>query len=216
MTQNNQGHQSVLRWQIADNVPFHSGFEASIEKYFPNSRGTLYACTVCWYLEPNGKDPYAPTPVAQRQDYYERPPLEGGGFKIIGQPNGAVQSQSMTGFGNGGQWEDDDQLWWTNAAPGSILTIELPVEKTGEYDVMATMTKAKDYGIMEFYIDGNVLGDPIDLYNPEVIRTDEIKLGTVALESGTHEFQVKVVGSNEKAIKSHMFGLDTLSLRPVD
>ena len=30
----NQGHQSVLRWQISDNVPFQSSFEGCIEKYY--------------------------------------------------------------------------------------------------------------------------------------------------------------------------------------
>ena len=46
MTQDNRGHQSVARWHIVDNVPFQKSFEACIEKYYPNTRGTLYACTV--------------------------------------------------------------------------------------------------------------------------------------------------------------------------
>jgi len=45
MTQGNQGHQSLARWHIVENVPFQNSFEACIEKYYPNDRGTLYACT---------------------------------------------------------------------------------------------------------------------------------------------------------------------------
>ena len=52
MTENNRGHQSVLRWHITDNIPFHTSFEACIEKYYPNSGGTLYACLPCFYQEP--------------------------------------------------------------------------------------------------------------------------------------------------------------------
>ncbi|MBM3890500.1 MAG: DUF2961 domain-containing protein, partial [Verrucomicrobia bacterium] len=53
MTQMNKGHQSVLRWHIVDNVPFEKSFEGCIEKYYKNKeRGTLYACTTCWYLAP--------------------------------------------------------------------------------------------------------------------------------------------------------------------
>lgn len=62
-TGNNRGHISVNRWHITDNVPFQSSFEGAIEKYFPNARPTLYACTVYWYLAPGGNDHYQPVPV---------------------------------------------------------------------------------------------------------------------------------------------------------
>ena len=42
MTQNNRGHQSLLRWHVADNVPFQTSFDGAIEKYFGNDRGTLF------------------------------------------------------------------------------------------------------------------------------------------------------------------------------
>ena len=48
----NAGHVSVNRWQIADSVPFQTSFEGVIEKYFPNQRPTLYACTAYWYQAP--------------------------------------------------------------------------------------------------------------------------------------------------------------------
>jgi ABC-type sugar transport system substrate-binding protein len=67
---NNTGHVSVNRWQIQDNVPFHTAFEGAIEKYFPNDRPTLYACVAYWYLKPGGNDPYKPVPVKERTEYY--------------------------------------------------------------------------------------------------------------------------------------------------
>ena len=39
MTQNNKGHQSVLRWHIVDNVPFQKSFEGCIEKYYKQRPG---------------------------------------------------------------------------------------------------------------------------------------------------------------------------------
>ncbi|HEQ60530.1 MAG TPA: DUF2961 domain-containing protein, partial [Firmicutes bacterium] len=66
----NAGHVSVNRWQITDNVPFQTSFEGCIEKYFPNDRPTLYACTAYWYLAPGGDDPYRPvTDVWERLGY---------------------------------------------------------------------------------------------------------------------------------------------------
>ncbi len=63
MTMNNQGHQSVLRWHIADNVPFQQSFEGCIEKYYRTEEmGTLYAATVCWYLCPVASIPTLRSP----------------------------------------------------------------------------------------------------------------------------------------------------------
>jgi hypothetical protein len=61
----NGGLISLNRWQIADNVPFQTSFEGAIEKYFPNTRPTLYSCVVYWYQAPGGTDPYGPVPIAQ-------------------------------------------------------------------------------------------------------------------------------------------------------
>src|ERR1035437_7403444 len=47
---NSRGHLSVNRWQISENVPFHTSFEGCIEKYYSNDRPTLYAGVAYWYL----------------------------------------------------------------------------------------------------------------------------------------------------------------------
>lgn len=44
MTQDNKGFQSVFRWHVTDNVPFQTGFEGAIEKYYTNEeRAPLYS-----------------------------------------------------------------------------------------------------------------------------------------------------------------------------
>ena len=208
MTEQNQGHQSILRWQIADNVPFHTSFEGCIEKYRRTEEwGTQYACTACWYLAPDGVDPYEATPADQRDGYYVRPPLSAGGFKVLGEPHGAVRTQGMAHY-KGGTWKNDDHLWWTGAKPGDKLEVVVPTKKSGTFDVSVVLTKARDYGIVQLSLDGKKAGDPIDLYNPTVVPTDPIPIGTHELAEGDHTLGVEIVGANEKAIKSHMFGLD--------
>jgi len=210
MTENNAGHQSVLRWHVVDNVPFQKSFEACIEKYYPNANGTLYACTVCWYQAPGGIDPIQPAPVDQRHGYYVTPQITAGGFKVLGRPRGEVQTQDMRGYGEG-KWRDDDQLWWTGVRPKSRLVLAVPVKKTGKYQLKAVMTKAIDYGIVQCYLDGKKAGEPIDLYNDGVIRTDPpVSLGVHELTEGEHKLAVEIVGANEKAVKAYMFGLDYL------
>jgi len=208
MTEQNQGHQSVLRWQIADHVPFHTSFEGCIEKYHRTEEwGTEYACTACWYLAPDGVDPYGPTPVDQRHDYYVKLPLSAGGFKVLGDPKGHVRTQKLDHY-PGGTWKNADHLWWTGAKPGDKLEVVVPLKKAGTFDVSVVLTKARDYGIVQLSLDGKKAGDPIDLYNPAVVPTDPIPIGTHQLAEGDHTLGVEIVGANEKAIKSYMFGLD--------
>ena len=208
MTQQNQGHQSVLRWQIADNVPFHTSFEGCIEKYHRTEEwGTEYACTACWYLAPDGVDPYGPTPGDHRHGYYVKLPWLAGGFQVLGEPRGAVRTQNLAHY-SGGKWKNDDHLWWTGAKPGDKLEVVVPLKKAGTYDVSVVLTKARDYGIVQLYLDGKKAGDPIDLYNPSVVPTDPIPIGTHKLAEGDHTLGVEIVGANEKALKRYMFGLD--------
>jgi hypothetical protein len=213
----NRGHISVNRWQIADQVPFQKQFEGCIEKYYPNQRGTLYASTVYWYLGSGGHDPYDPVPVEERRGYYVLPPakkvasaIEGESLKVLGKTGGDPQRQDMAGFGD--EWSDDTQLWWTGAKPGDKLELGLGVEKTGKYKLCAQLTKAVDYGIVQLWLDGEKLGNPIDCYHGWVIATGDLDLGTRQLGAGDHKIAVEITGANDKAVRRYMFGLDYLKL----
>ena len=213
MTENNQGHQSLLRWHFVDNVPFQKSFEGCIEKYFPNNRNTLYACTVRWYLAPDGVDPYESVPVAQRDGYYSLSLPSAAQFKVLNRPNGEVRPQGMDGSGN---WRDDVQLWWTGAKPGDKLVLAVPVTKAGKYQVVVQLTKARDYGIVRLSLDAQPAGEPIDLYHPEVVPTGPIVLGVQDLSQGQHKLMIEIVGANPKAIKAYMFGINRIDLKPVE
>lgn len=216
---NSKGHVSVNRWQLADNVPFHQSFEGCIEKYFPNEKPTLYAAMAYWYLAPGGKDPYRPLPLNQRAGYWTpvenskvKGAIEGERMKILGKTGGNPQEQDMAGFGD--KWSNDAHLWWIDAKPGDKLELTLPVEKSGYYKLTLQMTKARDYGIVQLYLDSDKIGDPFDLYNPEVVPTGVVELGSHALNAGEHKLTVEIVGANDKAEKAYMFGLDYVKLEP--
>ena len=217
---NNRGHVSVNRWHIGDNIPFQKSFDGYIEKYYPNPRPTLYAATAYWYLAPGGKDPYRPAPLQERIGYFTpvQPhrvagAFEGESLKVLSKTGGGTEEQDLTGFE--GQWSNDAHLWWTQAKPGDTLELAVPVSKAGRYALLLHLTKARDYGIVQLYLDGKKLGDPIDLYNPQVVPSGAIRAGTHDLTAGEHKLKVEVVGANPQAIKSYMFGLDYLKLEPV-
>jgi hypothetical protein len=53
------------------------------------------------------------------------------------------------------------------------------------------------------------------LYNPEVISTEPLPLGTFDLAAGDQTLTVEIVGANDRAVQAYMFGLDQVLLEPV-
>jgi hypothetical protein len=215
----NKGHVAVNRWHITDNVPFQKAFEADIEKYYPNSKPTLYASTAYFYLAPGTSDPYQAAPITERVGYDVAPEtvgvkgaLEGERLKILSKTRGDANEQDLTDRGSG--WSGDSQLWWTNAKPGDKLELALPVKAAGKFKLVANLTKAADYGIVQLSLDGKKLGEPIDLFNNGVVPTKPLDLGTHDLAAGQHVLAVEIVGANPKAVKAYMFGLDYVKLEP--
>jgi len=213
----NRGHISVNRWHIADNVPFQTAFEAAIEKYYPNDRPTLYAATAYWYQAPGQTDPYQPVPLADRKGYWHpievfkvKGAIEGEQLPVLSKTGGNTTKQDMYGFGP--EWSNDKHLWWTGAQPGDTLELALPVEKAGTYRIKMQLTKAIDYGIVQFYLNGDKLGDPIDLFNRGVIPTGALDFGIRELPRGAHRLKVEILGANENAVKNYMLGLDYIKL----
>lgn len=64
------GHTSVNRFHICDNIPFMNSFEGFIEKYKGNHWGAnnecVYAATVYWYQERGTSDAYMPVSLDER------------------------------------------------------------------------------------------------------------------------------------------------------
>ena len=114
-----------------------------------------------------------------------------------------------------GKWHNDEQLWWTGAGPGASLSWPCPSTKPGTYEVSVNLTKARDYGIVQLYLDGKKAGRPIDLYNPQVVPTEPISLGTHQLAEGPHKLTVEIVGANPQAVKSYMFGISEVDFKPM-
>ena len=211
MTQENKGHQSVLRWHFLDNVPFQKSFEGILEKYYNNSRA-LFASTVYWYLAPGGDDPYGPVPVAQRDGYYTTPPLIIAGLRVLNEPRGDVQAQTLA-YQAPSRWRNNEQLWWTGARPKDRLVLAMPVAKAGRYAVVVNLTKARDYGIVSLRVDDHAARE-VDLYSPDLVATGPFTLGTWDLPAGRHALTVEIVGANPKADKAFMFGIDRIDLKP--
>lgn len=214
----NYGHTTNSRVRLLDDIPFTESLRVDMEVWHWATVEIDYAVATYWYARP-GTTPNLPPlkeniEEATAEVVYDTPfEINIPGFKIEKEPAGSLSVQKMTqSFGEG--WNQGDQLWWREGKPGNVLEIVKEVEKAGPKRLIVELTKARDYAIVQFLLDGEPIGKPIDLYNPEVIPTGEIDLGTFDLSAGEHTVGVKILGKNQKADPSFMVGIDRIRLVP--
>jgi putative membrane-bound dehydrogenase-like protein len=127
---------------------------------------------------------------------------------------GNATSQDMQAF-PAGRWSGQQQLWWLDGKPGDRMEIKWQVDKEGDYEVFASLTKAIDYGQFRLSIDDQPAAVTVDLFNkPQVILSEPVSLGRVSLNVGEHVLRAEIVGANPQAVPRYMFGIDALYLVP--
>lgn len=131
--------------------------------------------------------------------------LEGENYTSATINGGSVSSQSMTQYQ--GKWSKDRQLFWKAAAKDNTLSFNFR-STGGKYRAKAAFTVARDYGIVEVYINGVKYGT-FDLYNESAVSRTEVDLGEVELATGENNIVLKVIGKNEKSTKYYV-GLDCI------
>jgi hypothetical protein len=120
----------------------------------------------------------------------------------------------MSGFRRD-RWSDGKQLFWSGAKPGERLEIELDVGAAAQCELQAVLTMARDYAVVQPYLDGEPLGKPLDLYNsPDVLTTGLLTLGRRQLSAGKHRFALEITGANSAATPAYLVGLDYVRLVP--
>jgi putative heme-binding domain-containing protein len=142
--------------------------------------------------------------------------LEGEALKIIEKTGGNAVSQPMGGFSKD-RWSGNDQLWWTGGKPGDRLSLEIPVEKEGVYNVEIVLTRARDYAIVRLSLDQTVLDPALDLFNsPDVVTTGVLTYPGISLKPGAHRLSVEITGANPAAAKGFMVAVDYIRLVPAN
>jgi Glycosyl hydrolases family 43 len=109
-------------------------------------------------------------------------------------------------------WAGNKQLWFRAQRPGDRVTLAVPVDQAGEYDLSAVLTRAPDYGVVRFAVDGVTVGQLFDGYHAgSVVVTGTVQLGAAALTAGTHRLTVTVPTRNP-ASTGYFAGVDTVTL----
>lgn len=216
----NYGHTFVSRFHILDNIPFTNAFRFDMEVWHWAETKVDQFVTAYWYADgqstdntPSIDEKLLVVPVIPELPEMPRVKgaLEGEKLTVEQHSGGTVTPQ-----GGAWPWSAGEQLWWMDAKPGDTLTLAFNVEKAGTYDLRAAFTKAPDYGIVRFEVNGTPVAATFDGYHTAVVIAPEQSLGSFDLKQGVNQFQVTIEGTNAAADPRHMFGLDYLLLVPAE
>ena len=216
----NYGNTTNARVRLLDGIPFRRDFRFDMEILHQAATEIDYAAATFWYAFDGASTADFQTRTEQiaeaRSAVLYKMPVDYNipGFRVEKDPTrGTIQLQGMGGFGSG--WDNNDQLWWTGGRPGDKLELVCDTIPQGTYKLSARLTKAKDYGIVQFWVDGVEIGGHIDLYNPDVIPF-AIDIGIVVFSAGgEHGVEIEIIGANASAVASYMVGVDILRFDPV-
>ncbi|MBQ9080839.1 MAG: DUF2961 domain-containing protein [Clostridia bacterium] len=213
-----QGNRVETRLFLNDNVPFYSEFDGYLEKYYSDEY-VHYAFAVCFYLDKEGSVDMERYSFDDYTNYFEldgsayiNDLTEGEDMYIQGYTGATPTSQSMAA--RGALWSNDLQLFWQPTESGRTLELVLPAKSDGEYMLLASFTKAPDYGTFQCSVNGSKIGNPVDLYDTAVRIEYVIEIGKVTLKEGwNNTLSFSVTGKNTSS-KNYYFGLDFVILIP--
>ena len=132
-------------------------------------------------------------------------PVEAEGLEITERRGVHTNVQDMEKYGPG-NWSGHAQLW-IGGQPGDGLTLTVPVAKAGRYGLGVYLTMAPDFGQVQFGLDGERLGTPIDLYAPRVIASGRVVLTTRNFSAGRHTVRVGIAGKSPES-RGNAVGID--------
>jgi hypothetical protein len=222
------GFTSVNRFRMLDAIPFTESLRFDMELWHWRDTPVYYAITTYFYgrdIEHNFPDELDPAmltvPDIDLHVYKRDNAIEGEDLRIISQSPGCETVKQQLGDGSQGSWSNLYHLWCKAMKKGQIVTVNVPIDEAGRYEVIPYFTRSFDYGVVQCFINGRPAGEPIDTFNvddPDAIGTPVAhSLGVHDLPAVGFTFMVKVVGSNEQSKHPGTYwGLDCIVLKKVD
>jgi len=140
--------------------------------------------------------------------------FEGAVLKVLQAVGGPAAPQAnMDQFK--GQWSNNRQLLWRATKMGDGLSVEIPIETAGNFEIKGQFTLGPEYAKLKFTLDGKPLNQskPIDFYDKDVQPTPLMSLGTLSLVKGKHKFTAIIAGKNASS-GGFCFGIDELQVVP--
>jgi hypothetical protein len=216
------GYNTFFRTRNLDAVPFAVRLKFDIEMLSWDPGMADYATTVFWYGDATAQAagtsgveealrPLPPAPptafdyvIPNSFEFEELTPV----FVL---PNIRSEIQTMTPFQ--GKWSKAKQLLCRDAQADDYLLYRFTgYNPAKQYRIQIQGTKAIDYGILNFSVNGGT-GSNVDFYNNGVVHTGVISLGSRFTPSADSIFEVRITykGKNASAT-GNLIGLDCIQI----
>jgi len=224
---------SLYRFHINDPIPFRRSFKFEIEHWpwiseFPNTGRDYFSSLGFWYQ----KGFHRPWPRLGRliqagpwdpakgrwhvAGALEAEDLGLVGFKSARGESGPPERQFLMPNQSG-----DAMLQFDPGDSGEV-SLAVPAERDGMYDLKVYYLRAPDYGIIRLAVNGRPVGGAIDLYRAfvemfprPVWPPREYVYPGVPLHAGTNILTFSVDGKNPES-EGHKIGIDCLVLKATD
>ncbi len=223
------GYNTFFRTRNLDQMPFNERLLFDIEMLSWISGTVDYAATVFWYGDLDAVAEHC-TPMTETMHTLYVQPEDPAAYKIAA---GAIEfedlkpvakshellvdGQSMLTFQHD-KWSGSKQMICTQGKIGNFLEFELPCKENKCYEVILYVTKAPDYGMLNFIVNGRLVQNSFDGCSApqfDVRNSGPISLGKFSpMEDGKIRLRVELAGKNPESHGSgNVIGLDCVVLK---
>jgi hypothetical protein len=227
---NTLGFSVESRSRSLDTMPFGSSLQLDMEVWHWAECNMGYGVGVCWYgfADTTSNRKPEPTEVLNIPTVPEKEavPVAGkdGAFKnaveinaesvIAKSENIVLRPQNLKRLKLNGSWNLDNQVLFKDAQVGDVVEIRIPASSPVAEKLTVHATKAMDYGILRFSVNGKPTGAKVDFYfGGRATSYGPVVLGTFDPVDSAYVLRVEVVGKNPKS-KGALFGLDCVTVSP--
>jgi hypothetical protein len=220
------GYNTFFRTRNLDAIPFTEKLKFDIEMLSWDPGMADYATTVFWYGDATAQaagtsgvkealrtlPPAPPTAfdyvIPNSFEFEELPP-------VFVSPNIRSEIQTMTPFS--GKWSKAKQLLCRDAQAGDYLLYRFAgYNPAKRYRIQIQGTKAIDYGILGFSVNGGSTS-AVDFYSNGVVHTGVISLGSRYTPAADSIFELKITYSGKNASSTgNLIGLDCIQIMEAD
>ena len=214
------GYNTFFRTRNLDGIPFSEKLQFDIEMLSWDAGTVDYSTTAYWYGDFNSK-----AEGLSGIDEAMRPLLDAGVYTIPGclefeeiqvkeaSPSFDISMQDMTPFPEG-LWSEERHLLFKNGKTNDYVIFSFENLKRVKQRMVVYLTKANDFGILSFTINGEVSPVVFDGYNHSVVSSGAVNLGEyMPDEQGTLELKITLTGTNNNTQGlRYLIGLDAIQI----
>jgi len=224
------GHNTFTRTRNLDGIPFRKSlrFDMELIHWEKDARVDLAAATY-WYAAPgaHAAGPAAPEEAARPVPAEPAPPARPGAEAVAGaieceglairskSPGRAAGPQDMAPWGPG-RWSRGAILLFAGEAVGDFIEVVVPAPDAAPRLLSIRASRAPDYGILRFSVNGEPVAATFDGYAEAVEPGPPLALGRFRPRDGRFVIRVSVAGVNARAtgVKA-LVGLDYVTLSAI-